>query len=753
MDLFKQVRSWSQPDGVPNLIGRKKVDKSVFRYGSHIPIEFHVDFEKANGGQILARGETRDVVLLLDDTIYNARLTNTDRKGVHADTLQIRWDSNHDLKRILEKHFDKSYNRFSETLSSEGEEEETYNEEIDELQEFIEFYQTGTTFQYRIELISANDFVPVNGFVAFMQKIMHQYVKARTGEDFGSSSSIWQLFSDNEALLKTIAWLPERIIPKWSVGQGNWAKVPWIAFLDSRITDTTQRGIYVVYVFREDMKGVYLSFMQGVTDVMGQDGLPRGRARQLLRERAESMRAGLEELKEYGFSLDNNINLNTGSPLGIDYEYGTIAYRYYDRESLLDDEAISRDLYNLLNVYDNFIAADKVDANGNNLDVFRMDEKVETLIKQIDSIGYVYEPWQIATYIAALKTKPFVILAGVSGTGKSKLPDLINKATGGITHLLPVRPDWTDSSDVLGYSDIQGRFRPASFLNWAREAESQPDMHHVCIMDEMNLARVEHYFAEVLSQIENRSPSLNGGYISGYLLNQCLSNDDEAWSKQSMPANMAIVGTVNMDESTYGFSRKVLDRAFTIELSEIDLQRWVLEKEGSFEAASWPIEAWYPRAIRISELDSLTEKEREMIKNVIKVLVEVNNILKPAQLQLAFRSRDEIVLFILHAQEIRTSFVTRDGEMVDPLDLAILMKVLPRIIGGSSTIRQILIEFISWANQGETPSDSNAEDLVERWISGNRPSFISSAKYPRTAARLCLMWERFNIEGFTSFWM
>lgn len=416
--IVKQVRSWSKPEGVPNLIGRKRVDKSIFKYGSHIPIEFHVDFAEANGGQTITRGEARDVVLILDEQKYTARLNNTDRKGVLAETLQIRWDSNHELRKILEKRFKQSFQRFSETHTIDNGEEEFFEEEnISELQEFIDFYRTNEPFQYRIKLITATFFSPINGFRILMQRIMQQYVEARMNENFGRNSSMWGLLSSIEDKIKAIDWLPATITVRGSIGQGNWAKVPWIAFLDSRITNTTQKGIYVVYVFREDMKGVYLTLMQGVTDIVGQSGLTQGQARQQLRRHAESMRESFEELREYGFNLDNNINLNTNASLGISYEFGTIAYRYYDSEQLPNEEAFSRDLYNILNVYDNYVLTHEVGITEEpNVGVFKIDEKVESLIKRIDSQGYVYEPWQIAAYIAALKTKPFVILAGVSGT-------------------------------------------------------------------------------------------------------------------------------------------------------------------------------------------------------------------------------------------------------------------------------------------------------------------------------------------------
>ncbi len=307
---------------------------------------------------------------------------------------------------------------------------------------------------------------------------------------------------------------------------------------------------------------------------------------------------------------------------------------------------------------------------------------------------------------------------------------------------------------MLGYCDIQGKFRPAPVLKWAKEAEAQPEKYHVCVIDEMNLARVEHYFAEILSQIENRRKGNHGGYVSGNLISQSLLAEDKEWEFQKIPANMAIVGTVNMDESTYGFSRKVLDRAFTIELSEIDLARWQtgqVERVPNIEL--WSSEVWYPRAIRLSELESLKEEEIQIIEQVIDVLTDINSILQPAQLQLGYRSRDEIALFVLHAREIEESFVTHSGEKVDPLDLAILMKVLPRIMGGSSTIRQILMDLLSWANHRGSSTEFEIEEIVNRWIDERRPTILKGANFPRTAARLCLMWDRLTNEGFTSFWM
>jgi hypothetical protein len=383
---------------------------------------------------------------------------------------------------------------------------------------------------------------------------------------------------------------------------------------------------------------------------------------------------------------------------------------------------------------------------------------LERLIQDISQDGFTFEPWQIATYVTAIRTKPFVILAGVSGTGKSKLPSLIAKHTGGVSTRISVRPDWTDSSEVLGYVDLQGKFRPGAFLTVARKGSLSPSSHSTCIIDEMNLARVEYYFAEILSCIEDRVPSENGGFESDSLLSLQLNENDEHWQQQTIPANLGIVGTVNMDESTHGFSRKVLDRAFTIELSEVDLD-WNPDTTDESLIPSeaeviWPVEFWHSAATRLSQLSNLDEPSLALIQSSIAWLKRINDCLTCSQLQVGYRTRDEMILFLLNAEEIRSSFRSRDNKVVDPLDLVLSMKILPRIVGGSNAIRRTLLGLLGLAIQGQ-PFDS--EDVVgsqvDKWDKAGRPATLVSAKLPRSAARLCLMWDRLETEGFTSYWL
>ena len=386
------------------------------------------------------------------------------------------------------------------------------------------------------------------------------------------------------------------------------------------------------------------------------------------------------------------------------------------------------------------------------LSEFDRSAALDALINYIANKGFSYEPWQVACFVTALRTKPFVILAGVTGTGKSKLPKLVCQGTGGLPMLVPVRPDWTDSADILGYVDLEGRFRPGQFLAFARKANEAAGRLHLCIVDEMNLGRVEHYFAEVLSRIEDREAAAGGGFRSDGLLGLDLHSEDQVWRGQGIGPNLAIVGTVNMDESTHGFSRKVLDRAFTIELSEIDLG--LIQSAASGAGASitaWPVAAWHPLAIRLGALPAAEHaKHAKTISDTIGVLQQLNAILVHAQLQLGYRSRDEIVLFVLHAQDLIGHFVTRSKDEVDPVDLAIMMKVLPRIVGGSGAIERVLDDLLRWS--GPEVGLDEPEGYVREWDQAGRPPAIADASYPRCAARLCLMRERLR-EGYTSFWL
>ncbi|MGB3542463.1 McrB family protein [Rubrivirga sp.] len=370
---------------------------------------------------------------------------------------------------------------------------------------------------------------------------------------------------------------------------------------------------------------------------------------------------------------------------------------------------------------------------------------VEDVLEAVAARGFRFEPWQIAAYVIALRTKPFVLLAGVTGVGKSKLPVLVAEATGGTPTVLPVRPDWTDPAETLGYTDLEGRFRPGSVLR-AAQAASDSDLYHTLVLDEMNLGRPEHYLAEVLSKMEQRSPA-PPGYASPPLLSETLGLEDAHWQSVGLPPNLGIVGTVNVDESAHAFSRKVLDRAFVLELSARDLEAWSSSSRAT-ESRTWPSSAWTPRAIRLGELGDVTEDERRAVERATRAVAEASAILAPAGLEVGYRARDEVALFVLHALEAADAFRAQDGASVDPLDLALLMKVVTRIDGARRVVRSATAALLEWAASGDRP----ATHLVEVWVESGRPPVLEGAHFPRMAARLARVLEGADEDGVASFW-
>lgn len=591
--------------------------------------------------------------------------------------------------------------------------------------------------------------------------ILENYGTAKQTK-FGSTHPFYSRFFSVPTQFNSLPLLTNRphLHAEGGIGQGKWARIPWIAFLDDRETNSVQRGVYPVYLFREDMTGVFLTFNQGVTELKDQLGTPE--ARRILRERALKLHTFCQELEDSGFLMDDKIDLHVAQGLGKNYEVSTAAYKFYAKGTLPADNELLEDLKQILVAYDRYLLnpfkQDSETEQPSTIEIlptpsnFDSQSAIQDVISYIQNRGFIYEPWQIAQYITAVRTKPFVILAGITGTGKSKLPALVAEATGGESRLVPVRPDWTDSADVLGYTDLQGDFRPGAVLEIAHQASTSSDRFWTCIIDEMNLARVEQYFAEVLSRMEDRMRQADGGYRTKALVGQPLKESE--WREVVISSNLAIAGTVNMDESAHGFSRKVLDRAFTIELSDVDLDRWGDAVALPQRAITWPVTWWYPRAIMLSELIDLNDLERTEIERGIEALKALNSLLAPAQLQVGYRTRDEVSIFLLHARDISEAFVSRNGDKVDPLDLALQMKILPRIAGGSSAIRRCVYGLLGWASAGVAlNADEETRPIVEAWEKAARPSFLPTAKYPRLTARLCLMWERLETEGYTSYWL
>ena len=382
---------------------------------------------------------------------------------------------------------------------------------------------------------------------------------------------------------------------------------------------------------------------------------------------------------------------------------------------------------------------------------FDRPEALDRLIEGLAAQGFVYAPWEVAAYVTALRTKPLVLLAGVTGVGKSRLPVLVADATGGLATVVPVRPDWTDPAETMGYLDLAGRFRPGAVLRAARRAAEANDRFHTLVLDEMNLGRPEHYLAEVLSRIEQRAPA-PGGFESPPLLVEALEAGDAGWQAVRLPPTLGIVGTVNVDESAHAFSRKVLDRAFVLELSARELERWRRPPSGAASVRPWPAAAWAPRALRLGDLGDVGRDEQARIDRSVAAIAEAGAVLEPAGLGVGYRTRDEAALFVVHAAETPAAFRQLDGAPVDPLDLALLTKVLPRIDGARAPVRAAVAALLGWAWTGDAADERAAQAYVDDWADAGRPLRLDGARFPQTAARLARIVEGALDDGVASFW-
>ena len=357
-------------------------------------------------------------------------------------------------------------------------------------------------------------------------------------------------------------------------------------------------------------------------------------------------------------------------------------------------------------------------------------------------------------YLLALRTKPFLLLAGISGTGKSRIvrefafkscPKYLQDEDGttpGNYCMIEVKPNWHDSTELLGYySNLSKEYQFKKFVKFLVKAKMYPDVPFFVCLDEMNLAPVEQYFAEVLSILETRKHPRNPEtkevdmktikteviveakyfqqlgkmpifknketgdplkqkltdrdiYMKLYGIDEEKDINEEVGNKTelttlglTLPGNVLIIGTVNMDDTTHQFSRKVIDRAMTIEMNGGNLSAMFggsknleyLEDEA--EQQKWQ-NAFTQRYISADEVLEAHPQEAETIMEKLpERLNELNKALKGTPFEVSYRVLNELTIMVGVLLDDNEEGKSIDDIINQAVDNILLMKILPRIEG------------------------------------------------------------------------
>ena len=541
-------------------------------------------------------------------------------------------------------------------------------------------------------------------------------------------------------------------------GQGNMPLITYICVLDKTITTSPQRGVYIVYLLSKDGDSLYLTLNQGCTEI--KNSFNKNQKRETILALQKNVEEIRKNVNPRSFSHDGEIYL--GDKLkdnGEYYQKGAIFFKEYKKGSVPPEEDLQADLSEMMQIYAEYavfkgsytepIASDDDSLQDDGGESTLSVKDMISIIKDyIAAQGFSYEDDLIENFYLSLKSKPFVILAGTSGTGKTRLVRLFAEAVGatienGRFKMIPVRPDWSDSTDLYGYKDLNGNFIPGAIIDFLKQAEDDINYPYFLCLDEMNLARVEYYLSDFLSVVETRGfegerivtdPMLSISYYGG---------DDaaiERYGEVRLPENLYIIGTVNMDETTFPFSKKVLDRANTIEFSYVDLMHITDVVTDVIQPLCLDNNFLKTPYLRLNHCYHDVDKVMECCSE----LKQINEILKKANAQVGYRVRDEIVFYLLNnsAADLLPENVAMDN--------VIIQKLLPRIQGSSSTIKKMLCDFFKHCAGDYEGYQTEDSDISAKMVSAAQRS---ECKYRKSAIKIAFMVGRYEEDGFTSYWL
>ena len=502
-----------------------------------------------------------------------------------------------------------------------------------------------------------------------------------------------------------------------SVGKGRATKTPWIAILDKEITTSTREGVYIVFLFSSDYKHVYLTLNQGTT-VPGQFG----------------PRLGKKEIAENSKRIRNLLNINDailktdGNADIADerYKLGAIYYTLWDVNDINEGERVLKLYLSIYKKYKESFDTTPTSTIQTHETMTILPFSITSVVESILSTGLIYSPTLIKRLAYSLMTKPFVILSGLAGSGKTQLALAFAKCLSENIKeqvcTVSIGADWTNREPLLGYPNALNKdeyVKPESgVLQLLMRANEDPSKPYFLILDEMNLSVVERYFADFLSAMESGEP-----------INLWDNEKGNVPKEIELPKNVFIIGTINVDETTYMFSPKVLDRANVIEFKiaademeqYLDKKKDIDPKKAESSCADMAVDFVNKAKLQVP-IDN--DDEKTVLLSFFKELKKVNA-------EFGYRTVNEISRYLHFADE--------DLEDDSAIDTAILQKLLPKLHGSAKKLKKVLEPMWKLClNDGvtkEIDAEFNATDF----------------KYPESAEKIQRMYKAVVDNGFTSF--
>lgn len=397
------------------------------------------------------------------------------------------------------------------------------------------------------------------------------------------------------------------------------------------------------------------------------------------------------------------------------------------------------------------------------------------------------EPEFLNRFVTSLVAKPFLILTGNSGTGKTKLAELfvqwLCRNVSGQFAIVPVGADWTDNRNVLGFvnhlrstnlkeagAEIDVPvYQTTKILDLLLDAgrkqnEGKP---FFLILDEMNLSHVERYFADFLSTMESKEGRLLL-HREGRMLPRKQGGLGDVPESLALPRNLFVIGTVNVDETTYMFSPKVLDRANVIEFRvDTDAPVGFLKSGGRSigevaHASAGYAEGFLELSLRarsakgkaltlVADPDVPPADAIEGIEKCHATITELFMLMQKRHQEFAFRTMAEVLRFLAVDYELKPGAEVWNWKSA--MDAQILQKVLPKLHGSKRKIGSLLAALAKYCEQGIS-ADAEAllmdETRAEAYLAAEDKR-DKSPVFKQSYVKLCEMMEAVRRDQFVSF--